>query len=119
MFFKWFKPFLNFKDEVLKILDRFESERNLLILCVKGCSYALHPGHLLLSGLEFVSDFDLLSNAAWQVQRCDFKSAIFVDRETALDFLFSSFHRRQFQVKMTDLLVVYHKLVRTLIDFDA
>ena len=58
------EPFLNFKDEVLKILDRFESERNLLILCVKGCSYALHPGHLLLSELEFVSDFDLLSNAA-------------------------------------------------------
>ena len=49
----------------------------------------------------------------------DFKSPIFVDRESALDIAFTHFHWPEREFKMTDLLVVSDELVFTLIYSDA
>lgn len=110
------EPLPHVSDQVLKVVERLNSKLNLNVLCGKICSCTLHSCHLLLCDLKFVLDFNFLCLATRHVLSSNFKSAIFVDRESALNLLLHGLHRLQLQVKLSNLLVVDHMLVFTLVD---
>ena len=119
IYLTFLEPLQNTIYQALQIVERLRTECNLEVLCGEILCYFCHSGNLLLCYTEFVLYFYSLRNAARLLLGCDLKSAVFVDRESAHDYVFLRFHGRQCKVKMTNLIVVSHRFVFTLKDSDA